>query len=220
MRFDRLTVFALLAADATAFTIPSLRNPGGKPNNSHRQYGGWSSKSRTSTSLFMANEKLSAKELKLKAIQEELDAALARKLALENELAAAEKARIKLEREAELAINAPDPITLPPGVAPIAGGGIVALAAVRAVLSGRDEVKEEAKSTQAANVANVKPSKKPTPPPVKNDAAIKRAAAEQDARNRALAASKASKDKSSATVGKPSTSNTSVEEGSSSVSFL
>lgn len=197
MRFDRLTVFALLASDATEFTIPAFNAPGGIPNQGQRNGGYGYAKS--TSSLLMADERLSEKEKRLRSIQENLDATDARRLSLKAELEAAEKTRTQLELEAAEAAKLPDPLkfnveTLTSGPVPIVGGGVVALAAARAALSGRDEVKSEAKQTQM---------KTPVPPKRENNAAAQKAAAqraaEQDARNRAAAAAKKAKAKKTTT---------------------
>jgi hypothetical protein len=93
-----------------------------------------------------------------------------RRLALEAELAAAEEERIKLLKEAERAASIPEPrepldLSGAAGAVPLVAGGVVATVAARSALEKRSERMEEVKRKQA----------------------IAKAAAEQDAKNRAAA---------------------------------
>ena len=171
MKFTTLTVLAFLSG-AAAFVGPSnVQNRVGvgakNANLSLKQ------KIQTAqTVLFMADgptPKKSKKEQLIEEINAKSLEAEARRQALEAELQAAEAERLRLLKEAERAAKLPDARPIDFGAAggsvPLVAGGIAAAVGARQALQGRAEMQEEFKRKQQ----------------------IAKAAAEQDAKNRAAA---------------------------------
>ncbi len=171
MRFSSIAVLAL-AASANAFSPQSLKARFAVRDVPMRKHG--------FAPLRMADEnpsesakKKSKKQEQLDAIEESMRTAEARRKALEEELAAAEAERIKLEEEAERAAKLPDPpepgdLSAVRGAATLLGGGAAAAVGARSALQGRERFIAEQKRKEQ----------------------IKKAAAEQDAKNKAAAAAR------------------------------
>lgn len=183
MRFSSLTLLLLLSPGTLAFGPSSvhdrfaIRNIPMRRGESHSKHSRLTPSTTHTTSLKMADENPSdkpKKKTKKEELLEEIEAnvrkAEERRLALEAELAAAEEERIKLLQEAERAASIPEPrepldLGGAAGAVPIVAGGVVATVAARSALEKRSERMEELKRKQA----------------------IAKAAAEQDAKNRAAA---------------------------------
>jgi len=190
MKFSTLTVLALISTGASAFGPSTANNRFAVRNIAIRE-----SQSlpvahgfHTATVLRMADannsdpapKKKTKKEELLEEIEESVRKAEARRVALEAELAAAEAERKVLLEEAEKAAAIPDfpePNNVSAGniATGLAAGGIAAAVAARSGLEGRSKKVEEEK----------------------RKAAIAKAAAEQDAKNRAAAEARAAATKSS-----------------------
>lgn len=183
MRFPTLTILALISTGASAFGPPIANNGFVVRHMSIRESQSLPLAQRfptaTATSLHMAvsdktNEpprKKSRKEELLEEIEESVRRAEARRVSLEAELAVAELERKKLLEEAERAAAIPDlpelgEFNAAAVAVPLAAGGLAAAAvAARSGLEQRSKKVEEERRKKA----------------------IAKAAAEQDARNRAAA---------------------------------
>lgn len=177
MRFSSLTVLALVSSMGTAFSPNAFKGRFAVQNIPMRRKG--------SSSIFMAADdynmdtksdppkKKTKKEEQLDAIEASMRQAEARRKALEEEFAAAEAERIKLEEELAKAAAMPEPKEPGEGgglasAATVVVGGVAVAAGVRTALQGREKFAAEQERKEQ----------------------IRKAAAEQDARNKAAAAAK------------------------------
>ena len=169
MRFSSLTVLALVASGASAFTPASVQSRFVLPNMPLRKLVSLNMAADNKIDTSTTARKKTKKEELLEEINQSVRAAEARRQALEAELAAAEVERIDLLKKAERAAATPEPREVDfsgfSGAASLIVGSAVAAVAARSTLENRGEKQEEFRRKQQ----------------------IAKAAAELDARNRAAA---------------------------------
>jgi hypothetical protein len=183
MKFSTLTVLALISG-ASAFVPSTIQNRFAVKNTPSiiQQI------QTAPTALHMADgpsdipQKKSRKEQLIEEIEAKTQAASVRRLALEAELAASEAERINLLKEAERISKLSEPRTIDFGAAgqmgPLLAGGLAAAVGARQALGNRSEMQDEFKRKQQ----------------------IARAAAEQDAKNRAASEARIQATKSAVSI--------------------